>query len=160
MGASVTLERRSNHGGEGQTLADADEVEVEQVRPPKRRFSGWNRVLVNHDDLPRQARDYYQRCEESLLDKTARVGFAGSVLGEGAKNALPLSFLSRFYVKTIILPTQARDKHRESTQKRRRFVQVREVRTTFNLTFNFFFRDESALLFCSGWLDGMKTNPF
>ena len=38
MGASVTLERRSNHGGEGQTLADADEVEVEQVRPKKRVF--------------------------------------------------------------------------------------------------------------------------
>jgi hypothetical protein len=34
-------------------------------------------------------------------------------------------FWSQFYIiKTIILPRQAQDKHRESTQKRRRFVQA------------------------------------
>jgi hypothetical protein len=33
-------------------------------------------------------------------------------------------FLSHFYVTTIILPRLAQDKHRESTQKRRRFVQA------------------------------------
>jgi hypothetical protein len=34
-------------------------------------------------------------------------------------------FLSHFYIQTIILPRQAQDKHRESTQKRRmRFVQA------------------------------------
>jgi hypothetical protein len=32
-------------------------------------------------------------------------------------------FLSNLYIKTIILPRHAQDKHRESTQERRRFVQ-------------------------------------
>ena len=38
------------------------------------------------------------------------------------------AFLSRLYIKTIILPRQARDKHRESTQKRR-FPHRRTLRT-------------------------------
>jgi hypothetical protein len=39
----------------------------------------------------------------------------------GAKNA---TFLRHLYIKTNILPRQARDKHRESTQKKEwRFVQ-------------------------------------
>jgi hypothetical protein len=35
-------------------------------------------------------------------------------------------FLRHLYIKVIILPRQARDKHRESTQKRDFFSQVRK----------------------------------
>ena len=38
--------------------------------------------------------------------------------GQGEMWCAKRHFLSTFYIKTIILPRQARDKHRESTQKR------------------------------------------
>eukprot|EP01046_Picozoa_sp_COSAG06_P046963 COSAG06_NODE_6739_length_2801_cov_3.127636_1_plen_81_part_00 len=36
--------------------------------------------------------------------------------------ALETVFLSHLYIKMMILPRQARDKHREATQKRDRFL--------------------------------------
>jgi hypothetical protein len=39
----------------------------------------------------------------------------------GVQRLRTTAFLSRLYIKTIILPRQARDKHRESTQNRCRF---------------------------------------
>ena len=43
-------------------------------------------------------------------------------------------FLSHLYIKCIILPRQARDKHRESTQKRAVFC--REFASGTHVTFN------------------------
>jgi hypothetical protein len=61
-------------------------------------------------------------------------GAPASAISSGLLGVRPLSpthercenrlFLSNLYLKTIILPIQARDKHRESPQKRRRFSYV------------------------------------
>jgi len=53
-------------------------------------------------------------------DAGARAGAAsaGRLLSRGhCAGGAPLELLSAFYVKMIILPRQARDKHRESAQK-------------------------------------------
>jgi hypothetical protein len=55
-------------------------------------------------------------------EKGLRLGGAPRHDCRGRKRRLrKTAFLSHFYIKTIILPRQARDKHRESTQKKMPF---------------------------------------
>jgi hypothetical protein len=52
----------------------------------------------------------------------ARHGYGfGFGFGFALAHLRKTAFLSHLYIKTIILPRQARDKHRENTQKRCRF---------------------------------------
>jgi hypothetical protein len=64
------------------------------------------------------------------------------------------AFLSHLYIKTMILPRQARDKHRENSQKRCIFLQERAVRTRPSLS-------EPPLSYCkttSIYRDRLGTN--
>ena len=78
-------------------------------------------------------RSFSQRHENSDVFLSAKTGleqtnavvmvqhYKSGVLGNESDCPLPVRerpFLRHFIVKTIILPRQARDKHRESTQKR------------------------------------------
>jgi hypothetical protein len=54
---------------------------------------------------------------------------SGIVCWEPLSEARKTVLFVRFYVKTIILPRQARDKHRVSTQKEMRFSQARTLPT-------------------------------
>ena len=82
--------------------------------------------------LPRQARDKHR--ENSINDVFLQARNAHTTTSEQpgpARTTSMLStqavrnrvFLRHLYIKMIILPRQARDKHRESTQKRTRFLQ-------------------------------------
>jgi hypothetical protein len=79
-------------------------------------------------------RSFSQRHENSDVFLSAKTGleqtnavvmvqhYKSGVLGNESDCPLPVrkrAFLRHFILKTIILPRQARDKHRESTQKRR-----------------------------------------
>jgi hypothetical protein len=74
--------------------------------------------------LPRQARDKHRETTqkrtffsgECILSSPLILSFdPTNATGKKEKRLL---FLSHLYIKCIILPRQARDKHRESTQKR------------------------------------------
>jgi hypothetical protein len=62
--------------------------------------TGWLHSVRRQVDVQKITADF----EEAVLEATKR------------------SFFSHLYIKMIILPRQARDKHRESTQKKDRFV--------------------------------------
>jgi len=73
---------------------------------------------MKHDRLPRQALDRRTCIRKAGTQRRTfplRRGEASRVDPMGAKNA---SLLRHFILKCIILPRQARDKHRENTQKK------------------------------------------
>jgi len=66
--------------------------------------------------------DYLENCRATL---DAGLGTVASVRSKGeldARRAQNTYLLCRFMLKTIILPGQARDKHRESALKEMRFI--------------------------------------
>ena len=76
----------------------------------------------NNDHLPRQDRD-----EHRESSKTGRcfvfLSIAETVEISRLLDKVKTRAVSHLYIKTIFLPRQARDKHREkSTQKKDRFV--------------------------------------
>eukprot|EP01046_Picozoa_sp_COSAG06_P036393 COSAG06_NODE_4008_length_4666_cov_3.913072_6_plen_102_part_00 len=54
-------------------------------------------------------------------------GAARRVGGDDAGAGKKTVFLSHLYIKMLILPRQARDKHRKALKKRRRFLAVRQL---------------------------------
>jgi hypothetical protein len=65
--------------------------------------------------------------DEGIIDTAESSSSPATSPNAGEKTAL----FSHLYIKTIILPRQARDKHRETTQKRRRvFLQRRTIFST------------------------------
>jgi hypothetical protein len=77
---------------------------------------------MKNDHLSRQARDKSKEncttmCDGQIIDKR----FNANPTGGRRKGEKTCLFLRHLYIKCIILPRQARDKHRESTQKREAF---------------------------------------
>eukprot|EP01046_Picozoa_sp_COSAG06_P026446 COSAG06_NODE_2274_length_7194_cov_81.563073_10_plen_149_part_00 len=86
--------------------------------------------MMESDHLPRQARDNKNTREKT---ETTRPVFAAQEIHIAPDVALFIKqvrkrhFLSHSYIKCIILPRQARDKHRESTQKSAVFSQYYQL---------------------------------
>ena len=70
-----------------------------------------------------------ERCQRVVAQVAAVVGLmVRAVAQRGEELAVRKRHcLRRLYLKTIILPRQARDKHREGTQKRTRFCRLRNA---------------------------------
>jgi hypothetical protein len=81
----------------------------------KKPFRLWKSDLV----LPRQAWDKLKKGRALKKDRSFSLDEQPFELSEGGHVVRrKRHFLSHLYIKAIILPRQARDKHRESTPKR------------------------------------------
>jgi len=116
-------------------------VEPESARPEggpvrkKRLF--WRHVILKTMSLPRQARDRHRKsgekeafsCRTLVPRRHHRTHLRRRRqrnVSHSASHAITV-VVSHLYTNAVFLPRQARDKHRESTQKRLCFLQVRRV---------------------------------
>ena len=82
----------------------------------------WLDPRITADETRSPQLEDCRQAEPSIPLYQLRTLFDGAFLAPGSDTGEKSGFLRHLYIKCIILPRQARDKHRESTQKRERFL--------------------------------------